>query len=233
MMLVSVCMVCNLASAFVVQRPPLALKKENKKRCLSSRLEVSPSGIDALPVATQALTFGGIYAGLGLSTVGASRAVAALDGVPLFARWRKSWALLGVVYALIGLAHFATPGAFEPIVPPQGTWGFWNLPGTASFHVAWTGAAEIAGGTGLVAGAALEALFPDSPNPALLRRAAAAGLFLLTFAVTPANIYMYTHGALMPGAGPDGPLDLSFHYVRFLLQVLLLTILASEATRPS
>ena len=41
---------------------------------------------------------------------------------------------------------------------------------------------------------------------------------------------MYTHGALMVGAGPDGPLDVSFHYVRFVAQILLLSILTAIAT---
>ena len=55
--------------------------------------------------------------------------------------------------------------------------------------------------------------------------AACAGLLLLTVAVTPANIYMYTHGATM-GAGP---LPLSFHYVRFAVQCVLLGLLATLA----
>ena len=52
------------------------------------------------------------------------------------------------------------------------------------------------------------------------------GLFVLTLAVTPANIYMYTHGAVMQ----DKALDLSFHYFRFVAQVLLLSILGALAS---
>ena len=48
-------------------------------------------------------------------------------------------------------------------------------------------------------------------------------LFLLTVLVTPANIYMYTHGAVMGADMP--PLDVSFHYIRFVIQVLLLSTL--------
>lgn len=56
-------------------------------------------------------------------------------------------------------------------------------------------------------------------------------------AVTPANIYMYTHGALMVGLGPPGDIPVAFHAVRGVLQVLLLSILLSLAregddTRP-
>lgn len=179
---------------------------------------VAPSGIDGLPLVQQAAVFAGIYAGLGASTAGLTKVVTSLD-----LKWRKSWPLLGGIYAFIGAAHFLVPGAFEAIFPASGTWGFWHLPGSPAFHVAWTGVAEILGGTGLLLGAAL-----GNSN---LRRSSAFALALLTLAVTPANIYMYTHGAIMVGAGPDGPLPLDFHYIRFALQVILLTILTSEALR--
>ena len=52
-----------------------------------------------------------------------------------------------------------------------------------------------------------------------------AALFLLTAAVTPANIYMYTHGATMG----TPPLPLAFHYVRFAAQCVLLGLLATLA----
>ena len=55
--------------------------------------------------------------------------------------------------------------------------------------------------------------------------AACAGLLLLTVAVTPANIYMYTHGATMG----TGPLPLTFHYIRFAVQCVLLGLLATLA----
>ena len=55
--------------------------------------------------------------------------------------------------------------------------------------------------------------------------AACAGLLLLTIAVTPANIYMYTHGATMG----TGPLPLTFHYIRFAVQCVLLGLLATLA----
>ena len=45
-------------------------------------------------------------------------------------------------------------------------------------------------------------------------------------AVFPANIYQYTHGATMVGAGPEGPLPLEYHYARLAVQVLLLGVLS-------
>ena len=42
-------------------------------------------------------------------------------------------------------------------------------------------------------------------------------LLILTFLVTPANIYMYTHGARMPLTGPEIPVV--GHYIRLFLQV--------------
>jgi len=67
-----------------------------------------------------------------------------------------------------------------------------------------------------------------SPAPDAVRQlpaAAALGLFVLTWAVTPANVYMYTHGATMG----TGPLPLAFHYVRFAVQCVLLGLLATLA----
>mmetsp|Transcript_17280 Transcript_17280/g.22476 ORF Transcript_17280/g.22476 Transcript_17280/m.22476 type:complete len:228 (+) Transcript_17280:28-711(+) len=188
-------------TAFLLPESPKILKTKSK---------LAPSGIDGLPLAEQALVFGKIYAGLGISTAITSKV---LRSPPPF-----SCEILGLLFIAAGSSHFALPAAYVAIFPPIGTWGLWFLPGSPQFHVTWTGIAEIAGGLGL--------LLPI----ANLRPIAAKCLFLLTIAITPANIYMYTHGALMIGAGPDVPLDLSFHYIRFLLQVALLTILATIAS---
>lgn len=48
-------------------------------------------------------------------------------------------------------------------------------------------------------------------------------LFVLTILVTPANIYMYTHGARLPIDGPEIPVVA--HYVRLAFQVLILSFL--------
>ena len=49
------------------------------------------------------------------------------------------------------------------------------------------------------------------PVGGLLTAASAGGLFLLTVTVTPANIYMFTHGAVMSGQDAGAALGLSFH----------------------
>ena len=98
----------------------------------------------------------------------------------------------------------------------KGTWGgLWQLPGSAKFHVYWTGVAEMLGGLGLVAGK-----FTD--NPALFSCSAFC-LLVLSFAVYPANFYMYTHGAQLP-KGVE--MDVSAHGGRFVAQIVLCGVLA-------
>jgi uncharacterized membrane protein len=72
------------------------------------------------------------------------------------------------MFIVLGIAHFVWPNAYAKIMPP-----IFPRP---ELLVAISGAAEIAGGIGL--------LIPA------LRRAAAWGLILLLIAVFPANIYM-------------------------------------------
>mmetsp|Transcript_5512 Transcript_5512/g.14952 ORF Transcript_5512/g.14952 Transcript_5512/m.14952 type:complete len:280 (-) Transcript_5512:655-1494(-) len=143
--------------------------------------------------------------------------------------WRTTWPLLGAVYLAAGITHFTLGEAYENIMPQKGAWGIWYLPGSAKFHVAWTGVAEILGGAGLLAGGIIDAFFPvyfDSPNllsTAGLMSDSAACLFLLTIAVTPANIYMYTHGARLPTDGPEIPV--TGHFIRAAMQIVLLGLL--------
>eukprot|EP00977_Amphora_coffeiformis_P003801 scaffold765_cov160-Amphora_coffeaeformis.AAC.2 len=100
-----------------------------------------------------------------------------------------------------GVAHFAMKDTFTAMVPPKGTWGgLWQVPAPGAdklgltyeeFHSYWSGICEIGGGILLIIGG-----FNQSPQfPAFL-------LFLLTAAVTPANIYMATHDAQAPGLPP-------------------------------
>lgn len=193
-------------------------------------LRLAPSGIDGLPLYEQTAIFFGIYALLGASTLaGISLTAVMKQQIGLFRAYTRTWFVLGAIFALAGYAHFAINDAFTAIYPPPSTWGIWYLPGSAQFHVAWTGVCEILGGVGLVVGGLARELKPES-GVAKLAPISAAALFALTLAVTPANIYMYTHGATMIGAGPDGPLPVEFHYVRFLLQIVLLTILGTVAS---
>lgn len=87
--------------------------------------------------------------------------------------------LLAAAMVAVGVMHFVDPAPFVRIVPP------W-VP-DASLAVYVSGAAEIAGGAGLLARAT--------------RIAAAWGLIALYVAVFPANVYMATHG-ISPGATP-------------------------------
>jgi len=140
--------------------------------------------------------------------------------------------LLGLLYLTAGIGHFANADAFQDIYPPKGTWGIWYLPGSAEFHVAWTGLVEILGASGLLFGAARSILAGDDEGDDeslainLIKPISAATLLLLTIVVTPANIYMYTHGATM---GDMAPLDISFHYTRFVVQVAFLSLLITLA----
>ena len=204
----------------------------------STKLEMSlypVSGVDTLPVFQQQLIFFGTFAGLGIGTKGLLKGFDAVENVlpeNWFANWKSTWPVIGVVYVLAGLAHFGVSDAFVGIYPPQGTWGLWYLPGSPGFHVAWTGIAELMGGAGLVVGSFCRSFVSDEDVWENLTRLSAGSLAALTVAVTPANIYMYSHGAIMVGAGPDGPVDLQFHVIRFIAQVLLLGLLTSIATTP-
>uniref|UniRef100_A0A7S1Z6A4 Uncharacterized protein n=1 Tax=Trieres chinensis TaxID=1514140 RepID=A0A7S1Z6A4_TRICV len=201
--------------------------------CVSSSLGMaSPSGIDALPEVVQTATFFGIYAALFAATSAVSSALDATSKSMGLERWRISVVettlplILGALYLTAGIGHFSSKGSFVDIYPPPGTWGIWKLPGSAEFHVTWTGAAELLGGMGLIFGGLKDYILDDDDDGSLIinlvKPASALSLFLLTVAVTPANIYMYTHGATM---GDTGPLDLSFHYVRFAVQAVLLGLL--------
>lgn len=197
-------------------------------------MPVSPSGVNGLPESQQALVVIGIFVGLLVDTYFLVALFGALrKALPTgwFENWQKTWPIAGIVFMAAGVAHFTAAGAFQSIYPPQGTWGLWYLPGSPEFHVAWTGVAEILGGAGLFGGAAalVAADVAGATAPPLLRQLhalSALGLFVLTLVVTPANIYMYTHGAQMVGLTPgDQPIPVEAHYARALLQVILLSIL--------
>ena len=86
--------------------------------------------------------------------------------------------LAAAAFVVAGVGHFVKPGAYRKIVPPA-------LPAPAAL-VAISGAAEVAGGVGL--------LVPR------LRRAAGWGLIALLVAVLPANVHM----AVAPGEAGFG-----------------------------
>ena len=65
---------------------------------------------------------------------------------------------------------------------------------------------------------------PNVITPAGIESEAAAGLLLLTAVVTPANIFMYTHGAKLPMEGSE-EVPVVGHAVRGVLQVVLFGLL--------
>mmetsp|Transcript_24573 Transcript_24573/g.28990 ORF Transcript_24573/g.28990 Transcript_24573/m.28990 type:complete len:324 (-) Transcript_24573:331-1302(-) len=140
---------------------------------------------------------------------------------------------LGVIFILTGLSHFVLKDVYTSIVPPKGTWGgLWNVPAPGmdllgltyqEYHAYWTGCAELGGGL-LLVGCALGISWLDAVPNAV----PAALLGLLVAVVTPSNVYMYTHDALMGGDGgdemnipripyPEG------HYNRGIVQCILLS----------
>lgn len=249
--------------SFAPRAPHLPRLQTCARRFEAPPAALAPSGVDGLPLAVQAGFLGATFVTLGSAAHVIDRAYGAVrrpDGV-LWDVWEIGAALLlGLIFVTAGRSHFTVPEAFTAIYPPQGTWGLWYLPGSAEFHVAWTGVAEIGGGSGLLTGAILDAtrllsqtqqasdpasaqlsieaevgrgetrvaLEPKPraliSNPCRLRPVAARALFVLVLCVTPANFFMFSHGATMPGV-VEGPLPMQWHLVRFLAQVSVLSVL--------
>lgn len=107
--------------------------------------------------------------------------------------------LLGLFYAVAGVAHLAIPQPFLSITP-----GWVPQP---ALVVALTGLAELAGAAGL--------LQPWSPK---LRRAAGWGLAAYALCVWPAN---FNH-MLLDLARADGGAGLGYHVPRLLFQPVLI-----------
>jgi len=131
---------------------------------------------------------------------------------------------LGLAFLLAGIAHFTNKEDFEEMVPPMGTWGIWKVPALdiglryTEFHVLWTGVAEIVGGVLLIT-AGLGKGIVSVQVAALL-------LLLLTAAVTPANIYHFTHDKTVPFLPPTTQPVLAF---RLALQCTLFAFFYSLA----
>ena len=219
------------ATAFASMVP---LSRVPARPCLASLRQqptaLAPSGIDELPYALQQLTFAAAFASLGAATY-SSAAVYESARQSVDSVWWQRWevwsaATLGVTFVLAGRSHFTVPEAFKAIYPPLGTWGFWYLPGSSDFHVAWTGVAELLGGSGLLGGCLLSIAGQEAG--AILLVWAARAVFFLILAVSPANLYMYTHGAVMPGVTPD-ELPLGWHAGRFAAQAIVLSVLLTTA----
>lgn len=63
-------------------------------------------------------------------------------------------------------------------MPAQGAWGFWYIPGSKSFHVAWTGVVEFLAGFWLAIGAISKLAFGISISDAFQL---GSGLFSYSF----------------------------------------------------
>jgi uncharacterized membrane protein len=116
------------------------------------------------------------------------------------------WAGLALVFLWFfvgGIAHFALTETEMRIVPPSIPW--------PRATVLISGVFELLGAIGILIPAA--------------RRAAGVGLFFLTIAVTPANVYMLQHAQLFNMS----PLVLQ---LRLVVQVLLLALIVWSTWSP-
>jgi len=147
-----------------VEPEPIAIAGVGEEGCALPSL----SGVNTLSEPIQAAIVLGIFVALGVSSVAFS---SFLDTITYkyewVQSWRYSWPLLGLIYAAAGVTHFTLQEQYENIYPSKGSWGIWYLPGSAEFHVKWTGVAEILGGVGLLIGGTYDAFMPvsnDIPN---------------------------------------------------------------------
>jgi uncharacterized membrane protein len=134
--------------------------------------------------------------------------------------------VFGSIFAIVGICHFVFVTNFARIVPPYGTWGgLWMVPAPfhqsmrisyEEYHSYWTGIAEFVGGLWLLsAGLGWTTTTTTADVPATL-------LFLLTIAITPANLYMLTHDVSPGGNVPQLSYPVG-HIARFILQCGLLS----------
>lgn len=145
-----------------------------------------------------------------------------------------SW-LAGLLPAVVGARSVQCLGAFmlRPVSTAMTTPEYWHHTQPTFFcyiclvPLPPAGVAEILGGLGMCLGA-----LPFDSIPNWLCPTSALGLFFLTAAVTPANIYMYTHNAPgpLPESAAPGALPWPFHVFRGVMQMVLLAVLWGIAT---
>ena len=142
--------------------------------------------------------------------------------------------VLSLAFISAGIAHFAIEDTFTSFVPPKGSWGgLWQVPSPGSeqlgltyeqYHSFWSGIAEVLVGSWLIlATATTNGVLTGGVSDVVGNAAVPAALmWMLTAAVTPANIYMYTHNPVVPRI-PALPYPWG-HGARGLLQCALLGV---------
>jgi uncharacterized membrane protein len=155
----------------------------------------SPSRVNTRSLPEQAAVFFLIAAGLYASTAASITIYEYIKGLfpDAINAWQSTFGLIGFLFALAGASHFTLKKDFVNIMPSQGAWGFWYLPGSKEFHVAWTGVVEFVAGLWLGL-STIGSFFPSLPSLPYLSTSpisdSALVLLSLVIGVTPANIYM-------------------------------------------
>lgn len=222
-------LLCAHCLAYMPVKRVSALHKPQGSRS-RALLFASPAPLvkDA-PTGTQRLAVGAISGGLLVSSVAIVKAIEAAERAfpSAVGSWIGTFPVLGFIFALAGVLHFTIKDEFANIYPDQGAWGLWFLPGSADFWVLLSGVFEIIGGSGMAFGLvnSLDAVRRitgiDSSHLFYGSCVSDSALFMLAvvIGVTPANIFMYTHGKRLPRDGPEVPAN--FHAVRGALQAVL------------
>lgn len=166
----------------------------------------SPSGVNTLPIPIQTTVFFTIYAGLFSIAYAIIKSYEQLLTTNEFLQSQAgTFPINGILFFIAGVLHFTVKDEFVNMMPAKGSWGIWYIPGSKEFHVIWTGIVEIVFGF-LLFGSYLannfhSTIFTDLFGANVLEYSALA-LLILFVLVTPANIYMFTHGAKLPMNGP-------------------------------
>ena len=134
--------------------------------------------------------------------------------------------MIGYLSILTGLGQLYYLDSVASVVPPNGSWGgIWNVPAPGAdifnippqkYHACWTGLAQIACGYYLASSSLGFLEFPSVPL-------ASGVLGLLLVAMTPINIYMFTHDKKMEGFKyyipyPNG------HVIRGIIQCVIFAV---------
>lgn len=219
----------NDDASYSTQTAPPHSRRSAPLRCAAAdetspndSLPPAPSRINTLPEPVQAAIVAAIALAIGLGANVLTDAFGLVRGSALFQLSRPTWPALGLIYLAAGVGHFTAIDGFINITPPNKTWGIWWTPFSPRFNVQWTGVAEIFGGAWMLLGALAPVVgvaLPPEMGPALSDGALTC--WLITVAVTPANIYALTHGV---EPLPEMRTSPTVHAVRLAFQSVLLAM---------